>query len=76
MADMAAEIAAVIVLNAAGVHQHERLLLAARLGVMAVAGHAGRGVNNRVPAAGDAVEEGGFAHVRAANQGDKGAGGG
>src|SRR5947208_2415558 len=59
---------------AAGVHQLEVPALGFEEGGDAVAGDAGRGINDADPPAGQAVEQGRLADVRAADDGDEGYG--
>ena len=57
-------------LEAAGVDDEVGFAAEAAVAVVAVAGEAGQVVHKGVFAAGEAVEEGGFADVRPAHEGD------
>ena len=64
----------IVLLDAAGVHEAEGMPFPVDFGIVPVAGDPRAGIDQGVAATGQAVEQGGFAHVGAADQGDKGDG--
>jgi len=56
--------------DTAGIHHHKALAIVVTLAIFAIAGKTGEVGHQGIPAAGKAVEQGGFAHVGAAHQGD------